>query len=304
MTITTHANREAWLANRADATSIGCSDLAALLGVSRFRGPWDVYAERVLGVPHKPTNPEDLRRGLALEPWVLSEYALKTGHRLTGAGEYLSVSNPAIPWLRGSPDALVDESEHGPGGVDAKTSRDAWEWAADGAEIEDWTTYTPTMLPPDMALQGLGYMALTERPWWDFHVLLPFFDMRTIRVWRDATTEASLLTRAAELVDRHLVRKVPPDIDASEACKRGVQARYEAAKAEARAEKKPREATPEQAERLRAYAAAHKAEADAKEAKDLAANQLREALGGAVRVRADDLTISNDKQLRLTRRNP
>lgn len=300
MTITAHHTREAWLAARSEGEAIGCSDLAALLGVSRFRGPWDVYAERVLGQRAEPTTSQesDRRRGQALERYVLDEYAFRTGYRLSGVGEYLIATNPEIPWLRGSPDALVLTPDGtGPGtdegGVDAKTSRDAWEWATDGAEIEAWSAGSERMLPPDMALQGYGYMALTGRAWWDFAVLLPFYDVRCIRLHRDERVIASVLETAGRLVQHHLVERHPPDLDASEACKRAVAARWEANRAEALAAKATPDATPEQAVAALAYAQAHAAAKEAEEAKGRAANVLRDALRGAYGVRVGALKVTH-----------
>lgn len=294
--IRSHESHEAWLkARSAGVGIIGCSDLAALLGVSRFRGPWDVYAERVLGVRREPTPQQaaDQRRGQALERYVLEEYALRTGYRLFGVGERLIVSSPAIPWLRGSPDALVDGGADGLGGADAKTSRDAWEWATDGAEIEAWSAGSERLLPPDMALQGYGYMALTGRAWWDFPVLLPFYEIRTIRLHRDEQVIGSMLETAEGLVRRHLIDGIAPDIDASEACRRAVEARWQAGRAEALAAKATPDATPEQAEALLTYAQAHAAAKEATEAKDRAANVLREAMRGAYGIRVGVLKVTN-----------
>lgn len=294
--ITTHPTVEAWAAARSVPGVIGCSDLAALLGVSRHRGPWDVYAQRVLGQRAEPTPQQaaDHRRGHALERYVLEEYAIRTGYRLSGVGERLLVSSPEIPWLLGSPDALAEgppDEYHG--GVDAKTSRDAWEWASDGAEIEAWSAGSEKLLPPDMALQGYGYMALTGRAWWDFAVLLPFYELRCIRLHRDEATISAILDRAGALVRRHIIDRVPPDLDASEACKRAVQARYEANRAEALAARATPDATPEQAEAVLAYATAHAAAKEAEEAKAKAANVLRDALRGAYGVRVGAIKVTN-----------
>jgi putative phage-type endonuclease len=73
--------RDEWLAAR--RTGIGGSDIAAILGLSPWRTPLDVYRDKVDGAEQPET--EAMRWGRLLEDVIAREYAVRAGVRIQRA---------------------------------------------------------------------------------------------------------------------------------------------------------------------------------------------------------------------------
>ena len=71
--------REEWLAER--RTGLGSSDAPIIAGVSRWKTPFQLWAEKV-GLPTVEPDGEWLEWGLRLEPLIAEKYAEETGRRL------------------------------------------------------------------------------------------------------------------------------------------------------------------------------------------------------------------------------
>lgn len=105
-----HADRDAWLAARKEriaAGGIGSTTAAAILGLSPWRTPWDVWA--AVHAPHlleerKPSDPRLLARGLALEGLADRLYREETGAETWGVDLHTTVTAGV---LTVSPDAYV-----------------------------------------------------------------------------------------------------------------------------------------------------------------------------------------------------
>lgn len=114
-----------------DKRKLGGSDVAAVLGMSRYSGPLSVYGRIVDGV-EKEDN-DAMAMGRLLEPVVLEQYARRTGRNLDMG---FTVDELPHPWLRAS----LDARSCVPGGklrlVEAKTGnwrvRDEWGDQAQG----------------------------------------------------------------------------------------------------------------------------------------------------------------------------
>ena len=86
----------------------GASDVAALLGFSTYRSPWQVWAEKTdhpQAPGHETSEAADL--GHALEPWLIKQAADLIGQQ-TGQTEHRLYAHPEHPWRRCSPDGCVD----------------------------------------------------------------------------------------------------------------------------------------------------------------------------------------------------
>ena len=82
---------------------IGGADMAALVGLSRWKSPLDVWAQK-LGLVEKVVQNEPMKWGVLLEPLIAREYAERTGRRLR------KIANPRHPkhnWMTAQIDRLV-----------------------------------------------------------------------------------------------------------------------------------------------------------------------------------------------------
>jgi putative phage-type endonuclease len=97
-------DREDWLEKR--RSGVGGSDVAALLGHSKTRGAYAVYASKVAPVDVQPhANDEAAHWGNVLEPVVAAEFAQRTGYAVH-EGKFLARST-RWPWLLATVDRWV-----------------------------------------------------------------------------------------------------------------------------------------------------------------------------------------------------
>lgn len=124
--------RAAWLAER--RRGIGGSDIAAVLGMSRWASPRDVWLDKTGRAPEKPAT-WAMRKGIVLEPLILEWFAERTGRRVERSG---MLRHPEHDWALVNVDALVDDD----GIAEVKTAswwvRDEWDagQVADAAELQ------------------------------------------------------------------------------------------------------------------------------------------------------------------------
>lgn len=102
----------------AEKRMIGGSDIAALLGDSRWGTPLQLYA-RIVGAAQEERQTAPQRRGTVLERAVLELYAAETGRSIVTDGGKLT--HPRLAYVRCSLDARALVPQEGMCVVDAKT---------------------------------------------------------------------------------------------------------------------------------------------------------------------------------------
>lgn len=128
----TYVGRREWLAAR--STGIGGSDVSAILGMSRWSSPLDVWREKT-GRAQPQRRTWAMARGTALEPLLLEWLTDNAGIAVHKVPMQRSVSRP---WMLGSLDGVGSDLSV----VEAKTTswwlRDEWEGeqVADHAELQ------------------------------------------------------------------------------------------------------------------------------------------------------------------------
>jgi len=109
----TYNTRAEWLEAR--KRGLGGTDVAAILGASKWSSPWRVWAEKN-GHEFEQVDREAMSLGRKLEVFVAQEWADR-------AEKYIrTLSNAAIvhpdhEWARFSPDALVAADDYMPDGL-------------------------------------------------------------------------------------------------------------------------------------------------------------------------------------------
>lgn len=177
---------------------IGGSDVAAILGISPWRTPLDVYLEKVDPRP-EPTDPQRqrvLERGKRLEPYVLDMLAEETG--LVVVARNQRYIDPEHAFLAAEIDAEAETGEN----IEIKTVSPfkAHEWGAeDSDEIPVWYT-----------AQAMHGLMVTGREVCVFGVLIGADEFRTYRVERDDEVITALRERLVEFWAR-VQRREPPE---------------------------------------------------------------------------------------------
>lgn len=91
-------------------TKLTASDIPAVLGLSPYRTPADVWRAKVLGEEEYRGNWRT-RRGHAVEPIILDAVAEQTGLRVVRRSAE-TIYHPIFSWLGATPDADVFDGDH------------------------------------------------------------------------------------------------------------------------------------------------------------------------------------------------
>lgn len=165
---------------------LGGSDVAAILGLSEWRSPVDVWMEKTGRVdPQAAISPEKaqiLARGKKLEPYVIDMGLHKLrerGHEVKLLARNQRYTHPVYPWLQVEIDAefLID-GEHV--NVDAKT--------VTGFARNKWGEEDSEDVPMDYAAQFMTGLNVTGRRRCLVLALIGLDDVMTFWVHRDDET--------------------------------------------------------------------------------------------------------------------
>lgn len=199
--------REEWLAVRKQG--IGGSDVAAILGMDRYRGPLHVYLDKrgELGEHEARRDPRldrAARRGQKLESLVAELFAEETGLWVVNSpGTFQHAEHPhmLVNLDRAVFDAQSDEGD-GDGGVLECKSR-TWR----SARREDWGGEEP---PDGPAIQAFWGMAVTGyRKGWVAGLLDD--DFAWFRLQYDQELIDHLVAVVADFWHNHVLAEVPPE---------------------------------------------------------------------------------------------
>lgn len=177
-------------------SGIGASEIGAILGLSKWRTPLDVYAEKLGYTEPQPDNPA-LRWGRILEPAVASAYAEAHGVELV-PGSHIRKEFDGCPFLL-TPDYLSEEEARV---VEIKTagSHMAREWGQSG---EDGA-------PMNYAAQTALYIWALTLCGGVIAALIGGQDYREYPQARDEELETALLTSGAKFWRDHVLAQNPP----------------------------------------------------------------------------------------------
>jgi len=143
-------DREAWLQER--KKGIGGSDVAGILGLSKWSTPYSVYADK-RGESNDRDDTVDMLIGRALEPWLFSEYKRITGSDIEKVDRILY--DEEYPFLLANVDGLRSDRV-----VEFKKSRDKDGWGFPGTDE----------VPVQYLLQSQHYMRVTKKQTCDLGV--------------------------------------------------------------------------------------------------------------------------------------
>ncbi|MCH9838043.1 YqaJ viral recombinase family protein [bacterium] len=267
---TVYEDRPAWLADRRSAApdySLGSTDVAAILGVY-FYGPWRVWAKAKRPELAPDDKPNDaMMVGSEWEPIACEWYRRHCADGVDVDDRLSRASNPDVPWLRVSPDALVGDA----GGLEIKVPRSRSGWW-DPTEFRSMSRRVLDHVPASYALQVNAMLLATGREWWDLCALFSPHDVRIYRFHRDERYLESLRRRLESWRSAFLLGDATPEWDASKEARRYVTTGDRADK---------REATEDEAEIMLRIAAHRATEKAAKEAKQTETTRLMSMMGEA-----------------------
>lgn len=191
----TRMSREDWLSRRKH--SIGASDSPAILGVSPFAGPFNVYASKVEGL--QPEEKAEMRAGLVFEPVIRGLLEERISKVIKPS---VFAQHKEIEFVTATPDGLA------PDGV-AEYKR------VDPTKQDEWGEEGTDQIPDHVLIQVAHQMAVMDAPVAYvgalFGVRLPG-DFRHYVVERDLALERIILTRIRAFWETYILTKTPPSM--------------------------------------------------------------------------------------------
>ena len=197
--------------------TIGSSSIGAILGLSPWSSPWDVWA-RAHGLTESSSSAAT-QRGHILEPAIGAHYAHLNNVQIEKGPEYEAA--PIIgpeEWMHARPDFFV-KSEDGRWLLEIKSTRKFdHKWGMSGSNG----------VPPYYAAQCIWQMAVTDDERCDLAAFATMNDeYRCFKIHRDSSVESKMIDYVRDWYDRHIREGKPPEVDGSTACSRSLAKLFE-----------------------------------------------------------------------------
>jgi predicted phage-related endonuclease len=275
-----------WVAARRH--TLGASEVATALGLipdsDVFSRPIDVWLEKTGAERVTPIARGRTDAGNRLEAVVRDWYGDLSKAKLK---QSKTILHPDHPWVSCTPDSLVLGADGAPmRNVQVKLvgARASFGWPGQNS-IDDFDgsliLNSPDGIPQYYRVQVEWEMGILNALYGinETHLvaLLGGTDLRVYEVPRDPELYDALFKEASQFWETYVVGDTPPPPDGSNAFKRFLNRKFPQAERE---DLPPMPANVE--EIARRYARARSLESKAKDAKELAANQLRDAIGGGL----------------------
>jgi len=182
--------RQEWLEQR--RTGIGGSDVAAILGMSKWKTPLQVYEDKI-GIGQEQDDNPAMKWGRIHEPSIRQEYAEATGRTVYVPDGILA--HPKHSFMLASLDGITDDDRV----FEAKTARSQDGWGEPGSDE----------VPEAYALQVQHYLAVTGKQIADVAVLIGGSDFRIYTLHADNDLHEMLYEAESQFWNRVLTRQPP-----------------------------------------------------------------------------------------------
>ena len=190
-------SREEWLMRR--RKTIGGSDAAGIVGLSRWASPFSVWADKT-GRAAEKEGTEAMRQGRDLEDYVARRWMEETGKRVYRLPAMLY--HPKYPFAHADVDRMVIGEN---AGLECKTTFSL-----------DLKQFNGVEFPVQYYAQCVHYLAVTGADRWYLAVLAYGRGFFTFVLERDQAEIDALMTAEAEFW-KLVEQDTPPDADGSEA---------------------------------------------------------------------------------------
>lgn len=199
-------SREDWLIQR--RKSIGGSDAAGIVGLSKWASPFSVWAEKT-GRTAEKEDTEAMRQGRDLESYVAKRWAEETGKRVYRVSAMLY--NPQYPFAHADVDRMVMGEN---AGLECKTTFSL-----------DLKQFNGVEFPMQYYAQCVHYLAVTGADRWYLAVLAYGRGFFTFVLERNQA-EIDALMAAEEAFWHQVEQDIPPAVDGSDATTAALQEVY------------------------------------------------------------------------------
>ena len=198
-------------AERTRPLGLGGTDIGAILGLSPYKTPLELWSELVSGEQPENRDLIHLRFGQHAESFIASEYERATDL-------FTAVHSPTLfhkkhGFMFGHVDRFVLDRPDTPAVVDGTITADKLLECKTSSAFSknDWGEPGTDQVPPLYLVQCAWYMAITECQSADLAVLIGNSDFRVYTIERDMELEGLILSHAQHFWHEHVLGKKPPE---------------------------------------------------------------------------------------------
>lgn len=176
---------------------LGSSDVAAIVGVDRFKNAYDVYLDKTGKIEDEPENAV-MQRGRLLEPAILSfaEFALGP---IVRDPEKLEFIDEALHLLS-HPDGIVEETGNP---IETKSQ---------GAYSEEvWGEANTDQVPDRVIIQAHVHMICTKKDYCHTPAYLAYREFQMFGLSVDADVRNIIIEKAADFWQNNVLKDMPPE---------------------------------------------------------------------------------------------
>lgn len=198
LALTNQMDHAEWLQQR--KKGIGGSDIAAILGLNKWNSPIKLYMEKIGEAPDEQAG-EAAYWGNVLEEVVAQEFSKRTGLKVRRRNAILQHDEHS--YMLANVDRLIVGRKEG---LECKTASEYLKNAWDEESV-----------PDAYFVQCQWYMNITGYKKWHLAVLIGGNKFRHFEVERDDELINIMKMKAVEFWTEHVLPKVPPAFDGSQA---------------------------------------------------------------------------------------
>jgi len=189
---------------------LGGSDIAPLMGMSPYKTPVELWAEKVNCDGLESRSALHLRYGQHVEPFVAHEFERLSGLQTIEYPE--TIDHPEYDFMFAHVDRFVVKDRHATEFFDNRPVTDSLlECKTASAYAKDeWGQAGTDQVPSAYLLQCVWYMAVTGCVRSHLAVLIGNNDFRLYVIERDAVLEGLVIERAKQFWFEHVLAGVPP----------------------------------------------------------------------------------------------
>ena len=173
---------------------LGASEIPAVLGLSPFKSPLDVFLEKTGRLVQNPPTIQ-MRAGNFLEPLVIELFEEETGIQVVNKQAHLTLQDH--PFIS----ATIDGETLDGCLVECKTTGSSEGWGEPGTD----------QVPDHILVQVVQQMAVSDKGVVWIPVLIGRNDFRIYRIGRDLELEKIVVARGVEFWEKHVLADVPPE---------------------------------------------------------------------------------------------
>ena len=189
---------------------IGGSDIGAILGLSRFRSPLQVWMEKT-GKETSRADSLPLRFGSFAEEFIAKEYSHSTGFELVH--DESAFIHPEHSMFCAHIDRLVMGD-----GLDSPPTKILECKTANPFSQGDWGIVGSDEVPLPYLCQVAWYQAITGIEQADLAVLFGNCDFRIYEIARDKELEKMIIQKALFFWNEYVLRDIPPPVQSEADC--------------------------------------------------------------------------------------